>query len=130
MGTGPFYHPKRTGKGRQEMASSGTLNLAFGVHRSPKDAPRKLLLLVDSPEQALRVAIAAGGHKLAYIAACLGKSEGYVSRLAHGKRAIPERLVPALCAATGSNLLAQYLALVEDDAADERRMVELLRRSA
>ncbi|HEY9145652.1 MAG TPA: hypothetical protein VIN36_03120 [Thiobacillus sp.] len=112
------------------MASSGTLNLAFGVHRAPKDAPRKLLMLVDSPEQALRVAIAAGGHKLAYIAACLGKSEGYVSRLANGKRPIPEKLVAPLCAATGSNLLAQFLALVGDEKADERRLVELLKEAA
>lgn len=112
------------------MASSGKLPLAFGVHRGPKDAPRKLLMLVESPDQALRVAMQAGNHKLAYIAACLGKSEGYVSRMANGKRAIPDKLVDALCAATGSNLLKQYLALVEDEKADERRLVELLREVA
>jgi plasmid maintenance system antidote protein VapI len=112
------------------MASSGTLNLAFGVHHAPKDAPRKLLMLVDSPAQALRVSIAAKHHKLAYVAAVIGKSEGYVSRLAAGKRHIPAALVRPLCAATGSNLLAQWLALQDDAAADELRLAEMLRNVA
>lgn len=112
------------------MATTGNLALSFGVHRAPKDAPQQVLRQVETAAQALAVSIAAGNHKLAYVAACVGKSEGYVSRMANGKRAIPEKLVPALCAATGSNLLAQYLALIEDDKADERRMVELLRGAA
>lgn len=112
------------------MASSGTLNLAFGVHHAAKDAPRKLLMLVESPAQALRVSIAARNHKLAYVAAVIGKSEGYVSRLVNGKRAIPAALVRPLCAATGSNLLAQWLDMQDDARADDMRLAELLRAAA
>lgn len=112
------------------MASSGNLNLAFGVHRAPKDAPRKVLLLVESPEQALRVSIKAGKFKLAYLAAVTGLSEGYLSRMTHGKRAIPRDLVPALCAATGSNLLRQVFDAMDDEQADEIRIAELLRSAA
>lgn len=119
------------------MASSGTqsiLPLAFGVSRPPKDAPAKILRQVDSAAQALRLSIKAGGHKLAYVGACIGKSEGYVSRMAQGKRPIPDRLVRPLCAATGSNLLSQFLALqaalVADDAAAESRLADELRNAA
>ncbi len=93
------------------MVSSGTLNLAFGVHRAPKDAPAQILRQVESAAQALAVSIAAGNHKKAYIGACIGKSESYVSRMARGRRPIPEKLVGPLCAATGSNLLRQFLIL-------------------
>lgn len=96
------------------MATTGTqsnLPLAFGVHRAPKDAPPNVLRQVESAAQALAVAIKAGNHKLEYVALCIGKSRAYVSRMQSGKRAIPSRLVPALCAATGSNLLRQFLAL-------------------
>ena len=57
------------------------------------------------------VSIAAGHHKLDCIGACIGKSRGYVSRMASGDRPIPSKLVAPLCAATGSNLLAQFRAL-------------------
>ena len=93
------------------MASSGTLNLAFGVHRAPKDAPAQILRQIESAAMALAVSIEAGHHKLAYIGACIGKSESYVSRMARGIRPIPEKLVGPLCAATGSNLLRQFLIL-------------------
>lgn len=97
------------------MASIGTQNLklAFGVHRGPVDAPAKLVRQLDSDAQALAVAMQAGGHKLASVAAAIGKSEAYVSRLRSGDRPIPEKLVRPLCAATGSNLLAQYRAMQE-----------------
>jgi hypothetical protein len=55
----------------------------------------------------------AGGHKLSSVASAIGKSEAYVSRLRSGRRPIPEKLVRPLCAATGSNLLAQYRAMQE-----------------
>lgn len=85
--------------------------LVFGVHSAPKDAPAKLLRQIDTAGQALAVSMQAGGHKLASIASAIGRSEGYISRMRSGKRAIPTRLVPALCAATGSNLLRQYMDL-------------------
>lgn len=96
------------------MATTGNqsnLPLAFGVHHAPKDAPATVLRQVESEAHALAVSIAAGNHKLDYIAACIGKSRAYVSRLQNGKRPIPERLVGPLCAATGSNLLRQFLVL-------------------
>ena len=76
---------------------------------------------------ALAVSIAAGNHKLDYIAACLGKSRSYISRLQTGSAPIPERLVMPLCAATGSLLLQQFRDL-QDAMADitERRQIERL----
>jgi hypothetical protein len=117
------------------MATIGnqkTLPLAFGMHNAAKDAPAKLLRQIESEAQALAVSIAAGGHKLDYVAACIGKSRGYVSRMQTGERPIPERLVGPLCAATGTNLLAQFRdwqeALAETDERREvARLADLLR---
>lgn len=114
------------------MATTGNLALAFGVHHAPKDAPQQVLRQIETAAQALAVAIAAGNHKLDYIAACVGKSRAYMSRLQTGKRPIPDRLVGPLCAATGSNLLRQFLvleaALQEVD--DVQRLAEMMRRCA
>lgn len=110
------FCPDALGNARQRLATDGnqsSLRLVFGVHNAPKDAPAKLLRLIESEAQALAVAIAAGHHKLDYIGACIGKSRGYVSRLQSGKRAIPKKLIGPLCAATGSNLLRQYIELQE-----------------
>src|SRR5690606_1548368 len=80
-----FFRPKRIGKERSEMATIGTnqteLRLAFGVHNAAKGAPAKVLRQIESEAQALAVSMMAGGHKLASIAAAIGKSEGYVSRM-------------------------------------------------
>lgn len=87
------------------------LPLAFGVHRGPADAPRKLVLAClqhDAPmAMALAVAMRANGRKLAYVAACIDRHESYVSLLRSGKRHIPDALIAPLCAASGSNLLRQ-----------------------
>lgn len=119
------------------METSGTqssLPLAFGVHRAPSDAHPKVLRQVETADQALRVSIKAGHHKQAYIAAVIGKSTGYVSKLARGRMPIPERLVRPLCAATGSNLLSQFLALqaalVADEQTIEARLADELRSAA
>lgn len=116
------------------MATVGNqprLGLAFGVHHAPKDADRRVLMQVESEAQALAVCIAAGNHKLDYIAACVGKSRAYISRLQTGARPIPDRLVAPLCAATGSNLLAQFRALqeaIEPSTCDQvRRLAALMR---
>lgn len=96
------------------MASIGTqksLKLAWGLQHGPQDAPAKVLRQLDSEAQALAVSMQAGGHKCASVGAAIGKSEGYVSRLRAGKRPIPSRLIGPLCAATGSNLLRQYIDL-------------------
>ena len=108
------------------------LPLAWGVHKAPSDAPAKVVRQVESEAQALAISIAAGHHKLEYIAACIGKSKAYVSRLQNGKRPIPDRLVGPLCAATGSNLLRQFCDLqraleAPDDVA---RLAAMLRAAA
>jgi hypothetical protein len=106
-----------------------SLRLAWGVSSGPKDAPRKLVfscLQCDEPiARALAVSMLAGGHKLAYVAACIGRSESYVSLLRNGKRPIPKALVGPLCGATGSFLIRQvWEALASCDADDERREIE------
>lgn len=116
----------------QRPETSGTLNLAFGVHSAPKDAPAKVLRQIESEAQALAVAIRAGGHKLEYVAACIGKSKSYVSRMQTGSAPIPDRLVGPLCAATGSNLLRQVRDLQTALAAPDEvsRLAQQLREAA
>ncbi|KRG39114.1 hypothetical protein ARC78_14950 [Stenotrophomonas pictorum JCM 9942] len=86
-----------------------SLRLAFGVHNAAKDAPAKVVRQIESEAQALAVSIAAGSHKLDYVAACIGRSRSYVSRMQTGSAPIPDRLISPLCAATGTNLLRQYV---------------------
>lgn len=116
----------------QRPETSGTLNLAFGVHSAPKDAPAKVLRQIESEAQALAVAIRAGSHKLEYVAACIGKSKSYVSRMQTGSAPIPDRLVGPLCAATGSNLLRQYIALQRAirGVCEVERLAEMMRDAA
>jgi hypothetical protein len=106
-----------------------TLRLAFGVHHAAKPAPSHVLRQIESDAQALAVMVLAGSHKLAYIAACIGKSRSYVSRMQTGSAPIPERLVGPLCAATGSLLLKQYRDLQRalDGHGEAHRLAELLR---
>ena len=113
----------------QSDAKQNTLKLAFGVHRAPTPAPAKLLRQVESDAQALAVSMRAGGHKLAYVAACIGKSRAYVSRMQTGKRPIPHRLVAPLCAATGTLLLRQFIDLQRalEGQSETTRLADLLR---
>jgi transcriptional regulator with XRE-family HTH domain len=90
------------------MQSNIMFSRGFEAGHPPSDAPEKILRLIDHDWQALAASIEAGRHKQAYIAKCIGKSEGYVSRLCSGERPIPERLVDRLCQATGCNLLRQF----------------------
>lgn len=108
------------------------LRLAFGVHNAPRPAPAHILRQVESEAQALAVSILAGGHKLDYVAACIGKSRSYVSRMQTGSAPIPSRLVAPLCAATGSNLLQQFIDLQRalEGHCDVQRLAGLLRVAA
>jgi hypothetical protein len=131
----PFFYPTRLVKKGQAMQSDAkqkVLPLAFGVHHGPKDAPTKVVRRVESAAMALDVSMRATGCKLAYVAACIGKSESYVSLMRAGKRGIPERLIKPLCAATGSNLLYQFhqlqMALREVGEAD--LLADMLRAAA
>lgn len=116
----------------QSEVKQQSLRIAFGVHREPVEAPRKLVLACLQHDDmatatALAVAMKAGGRKLAYVAAHTGLSESYVSLLRSGKRRIGEALVDRLCAATGSTLLRQvWEAQAAMDADDERREIERL----
>lgn len=114
------------------MATNGTLKLAWGVHNAPRSAPANILRQVESEAQALAVSIAAGNHKLAYVAACIGKSAAYVSRMATGHRPIPDKLVAPLCAATGSLLLAQFIDLQRalSGVCEVERLATMLREAA
>lgn len=108
------------------------LRLAFGVHHAAKDAPAKVVRQIESEHQALAVSIRAGHHKLDYIAACIGKSKAYVSLMQSGKRDIPHKLVSPLCAATGSNLLRQFLDLQTalGEVCEVTRLADLMRQAA
>jgi hypothetical protein len=114
------------------VGNQSELRLSWGVHHAPKDAPAKVLRQIESEAQALAVSIAAGSHKLAYIAACIGKSTGYVSRMQKGERPIPDRLVGPLCAATGSNLLRQFIDLQRalEGQCPVERLAAMLREAA
>lgn len=109
------------------------MRLAWGVHNAPVDAPAKIVGQLESDAQALAVSILAGGHKLQYVADCIGKSKSYVSRMQNGSAPIPDRLIGPLCAATGSNLLRQYrdLQWALHDAMDHvQALANQLRRAA
>lgn len=113
----------------ETFCTQSSLPLAFGVHRSAKDAPARVVRQVESEAQALAVSIRSGSHKLDYIAACIGKSRSYISRMQRGSAPIPDRLVGPLCAATGSNLLRQFIDLQRalEAPCEVLRLVELMR---
>ena len=99
----------------------------FQVVHHPMDVPAKLVRQIESDAQALAVAMRAGGHKCASVAAAIGKSEGYVCRLRKGERPIPDSLVDALCRATNCNLIRQYRDLCDAlSDSSERREVDRL----
>ena len=108
------------------------LPLAFGMHKAPADAPVKIVRQIESEAQALAVSIAAGSHKLDYVAACIGRSRSYVSRMQTGSAPIPHRLIGPLCAATGSNLLRQFIDMQRalDGGCEVQRLAEQLRGAA
>jgi len=138
---GLYFRPQPQGKKRQIMDitdklmdPSGRLHLGICVQRRPKDAPLQVVRQIESPDQALAVAMRAGEHKLATVAAAIGKSESYVSRMRRGMRPIPRRLVGPLCAATESNLLRQFMdlqAALENPCrrSEEARLAGMLRAS-
>jgi hypothetical protein len=83
------------------------------MQRPAKSAPERVLRQITCAGQAVAVSIKAGNFKLAYIAASLGKSEAYISRIRSGKRPVPEWFVEPFCRVTGSLLLREYIALQE-----------------
>lgn len=94
-------------------AEQSQFPLISSMQKPPKDAPAQLLRQIESEAQAVAVSMKACGAKLAYVAACLGKSQSYVSMIRKGQRPMPAKLVRPFCWATGTNLLRQYLDLQE-----------------
>lgn len=119
-------------KRHETPCNQGLLPLAFGMHKAPVDAPPKVVRQIETEAQALAVSIAAGGHKLDYVAACICRSRSYVSRMQTGSAPIPHRLIGPLCAATGSNLLRQFMDLQRalDGIDDVQRLAALMRAAA
>jgi hypothetical protein len=98
----------------------------------PVDAPEDVVRQVESEGQALLISIQAANLSQDFVAGAVGRSKGLLSKWANDKRPIPNRFVDPLCAATGSNLLRQFIdlqrALERPD--DVARLAEMLRESA
>ena len=117
--------PEATGNEHSPGTDDARLMVMRLLEREPqtsqRDLARRLGVSLGKTHYLLQALLAKGwvkvrnfersDHKLAYIAACIGKSESYVCRMANGERPIPAKLVRPLCVATGSNLLAQYVRL-------------------
>lgn len=119
------------------MATPGNrqhdLALRFGMQCAPRNAPASVLRQITSDGHALRVSIKAGRHKQCSLAAALGKSVGYVSRMCSGARPIPDKLVGPITAITGQNLLRQYRDLqraLEGAPCSDEALVALMRVAA
>jgi transcriptional regulator with XRE-family HTH domain len=110
------------------------LPLISSMSRDVTNAPQNVLRQIESAAQALDVSMRYAGVKGAYIAAYIGKSESYVSKLRRGEKAIPEKLIPALCQATGCNLLQQWFdlqaAMSQVPRAVNARLAEAIRAAA
>jgi hypothetical protein len=118
---GPDRRATSEGKNRQGWASSGKLSqfpLLGNTTRPVADAPTRALLTAKTPAECLDWMMRANGLKGAYVAACTGLSEGYISRLRKGVKPIDREnslLIRKLCVATGSNLLEKFFAATADD---------------
>ena len=107
--------------------------------KAPANAPDALVRRIETDEQAIAVSIAACGLKQSYIAAAMGRSAPWLSRVRHGSLRLTDEQAVRFCALTGSNLLRQVRALREalaeirgelDAAETIRRYAEELRRAA
>lgn len=111
----------------------------MAVLQPPKNAPFSILSKIETPDQAIRVSAMQKGIKDAYYALEMHISEGYFSRIANGKRPVPDWFIEPFCWLSGSNLLKQFLALqdaLHEAAGDltakavERKLAEQLRTAA
>lgn len=116
----------------QRDVTQQKLGLAFGVHRAPKDAPRKMLALIETEAMAVAVSIRYAGCKQEYIAQCVGRSRCLVSQWVNGERRVPKNLVGPFCSATGTNLLSQFRAMqaLLEETDPTEQLAELLRRAS
>ena len=107
--------------------------------KPPQNAPDALVRRIDSDAQAVAVSLSASRLKGAYVAAALGRSPAWLSRVKGGELVMSEAQVERFCAVTGSNLVAQVRALREalaeirgqlDAAETIRRLAAELRKAA
>lgn len=98
----------------------------------PVDAPAAVVEQVESESMALQVMLRAAGLPQFAVADMCGISHAYMSKLQSGKRSIPHKLVAPLCAATGSNLLAQFIRLERamSGVCEVTRLAEMMREAA
>lgn len=94
----------------------------------PLLAPANVVHEILWAPQALRLSIQFSRKTLGDLAAEVGVSKGYLSRMQNGVRPIPERLVGPLCDATGTLLLRQHLNLQIDSAVGDEPMNQRLLR--
>lgn len=96
--------------------------------QGPAKPPRpRVLRQVKTVAQAIDVSIRECGFKAGYIAASLGISDAYVSRLRKGQRKLPDGLkgrafVDDFCRITGSLLLVEVLKRIQEEAEDSGAM--------
>jgi hypothetical protein len=107
--------------------------------KPPQNAPEALVRRIESDAQAVAVSLAACGLKASYVAAALGRSPAWLSRVKGGELAMSDAQAERFCAVTGSRLLIQVRALREalaeirgqmDAAETIRRFAAELRRTA
>lgn len=78
-----------------------------------KPAPDSLVRRVETDAQAIAISIEASGVKQSYIAAAMGRSPAWLSRMRHGSLAMTDEQAARFCDLTGSLLLLQVRALRE-----------------
>jgi hypothetical protein len=79
--------------------------------KAPMNAADSLVSQINSTDQAIRVSLMQKRIKDSYYANQMNISVGYFSRIANGKRPMPEWMIEPFCALSGTNLLKQYIAL-------------------
>lgn len=107
--------------------------------KPPSNAPDGLVRRVSTDADAIAVSLAACGLKASYVAAQMGRSAPWLSRVKAGDLSMSDAQAERFCLLTGSNLLRQVRALREalaeingqlDAAETIRRLAAELRRAA
>lgn len=101
----------------------------------PTDAPRQAVIACADYGMAARVALEmkpGGPWTDAWLAARLGVSRGYLSRVLAGKQPMPEWMLRPIAFATGSRLILQFHAVQEAlrEEADPRAEIRRIARQA
>lgn len=97
---------------------------------APKDADLSMVARCKSLRMAFMVTLCARGAKFnqSWFAGKLGVTPTFISRIKSGEDALPEWMVPLLCALSGTNLLQQWIDL--QDALNAKKKVRTERDEA